>query len=146
MKVLTVRQPWASAIIQGGKTIENRVWRPSTHGRIAIHAGAQPDRDADPWVPLPPNPRDYGAVLGTVVLASAHEEHSLACAANHCAENPWAMWSVDLGLNRPVIHWILRNPEALLTPIRAKGRLGFWESPSITDLLSMPENYRKATP
>lgn len=28
MKVITVRQPWASAIIWGGKNIENRTWKP----------------------------------------------------------------------------------------------------------------------
>lgn len=43
MKALSVRQPWAWAIIYAGKNIENRSWQAVNHGlrqrgRIAIHA------------------------------------------------------------------------------------------------------------
>lgn len=141
MKILTVRQPWATAIMAGGKTIENRVWMPRQLGRIAIHAGATPDRGAPARVPMPTSPRDFGAVLGTVMLVSAHAEHSLSCHAHHCSENEWAMWGEALGIDRPVYHWMLRDPAQLLTPIPARGQLGFWESPSVSDLLNMPENY-----
>jgi hypothetical protein len=36
---LTVRQPWAHAIMQGGKNIENRSWPTQFRGTIALHAG-----------------------------------------------------------------------------------------------------------
>jgi hypothetical protein len=39
MRCLSVRQPWAWAIIHAGKTIENRTWSTSFRGRVAIHAG-----------------------------------------------------------------------------------------------------------
>jgi hypothetical protein len=39
VKALTVRQPWASLIACGAKTIETRSWRTSYRGPIAIHAG-----------------------------------------------------------------------------------------------------------
>lgn len=39
MKAITVRQPWASLIAAGVKTIETRPRRTSYRGRIAIHAG-----------------------------------------------------------------------------------------------------------
>lgn len=39
MKALTVRQPWASLIACGAKTIETRSWRTSYRGWLAIHAG-----------------------------------------------------------------------------------------------------------
>ena len=40
MRILTVRQPWAWAIIHGGKDVENRVRNIAGdyHGPIAIHA------------------------------------------------------------------------------------------------------------
>ena len=38
MKVLSVRQPWAWAIIHGGKDVENRNWYTSFRGTLAIHA------------------------------------------------------------------------------------------------------------
>lgn len=45
IKALSVRQPWAWAIIHGGKDIENRSWQAVNHGlnvrgRVAIHASA----------------------------------------------------------------------------------------------------------
>jgi hypothetical protein len=39
MKAITVRQPWAWAIINAGKDIENRTWNTNFRGRVAIRAG-----------------------------------------------------------------------------------------------------------
>ena len=38
-RVLTVRQPWASLIALGVKTIETRSWRTDYRGPLVIHAG-----------------------------------------------------------------------------------------------------------
>jgi hypothetical protein len=43
MKALTVRQPWASLIMFGGKDIENRRRPISCRGRIAVHVGKRVD-------------------------------------------------------------------------------------------------------
>jgi hypothetical protein len=40
MKALSVRQPWAWAIIAGHKRFENRTWNTTLRGRVMIHAGA----------------------------------------------------------------------------------------------------------
>ncbi len=40
MKALSIRQPWAHAILHAGKRIENRVWRPSFRGEFLIHASS----------------------------------------------------------------------------------------------------------
>jgi len=57
MKALTLRQPWASLVSLGVKTIETRSWEPpaSAIGRpLAIHAGARKPRRI--WVPLNEDP------------------------------------------------------------------------------------------
>ena len=36
---LSIRQPWAWAIINAGKNIENRDWRTGFRGPVCIHAG-----------------------------------------------------------------------------------------------------------
>lgn len=46
MKVLTIRQPWASLIIEGYKMFEFRSWKTNYRGEILIHAGQGVDRDA----------------------------------------------------------------------------------------------------
>ena len=62
MKALTIRQPWAWAIIFDGKDVENRSWNTSYRGDLAIHAGVA--YRADAWLPrgiVPPSPlrRDH---------------------------------------------------------------------------------------
>ncbi len=39
MKALSVRQPFAWAIVHGGKDVENRSWATSYRGPVLIHAG-----------------------------------------------------------------------------------------------------------
>lgn len=47
MRILTVRQPWAWAIIHGGKDVENRVRSLGPYrGLVAIHAGLSIDYEA----------------------------------------------------------------------------------------------------
>jgi hypothetical protein len=43
---LTVRQPWAWAIIAGFKSVENRRWKTAVRGRILVHAGRLDEPDA----------------------------------------------------------------------------------------------------
>jgi hypothetical protein len=42
---LSVRQPWAWAIVYGNKNIENRTWQTEYRGPVLIHAGRQLDPD-----------------------------------------------------------------------------------------------------
>ena len=42
---LSVRQPWAWALLYGGKTIENRKWTTHYRGRIWIHASERENHD-----------------------------------------------------------------------------------------------------
>lgn len=43
MKAITIRQPWASLIAAGVKTIETRSWSTKYRGPLAIHAGKHND-------------------------------------------------------------------------------------------------------
>ena len=85
MRALTVKPPWAWAIIHGGKDIENRSWRTHFRGRIAIHASKTFSRSeyeaAKRWcsakrLPLPPyEDLHKGAILGTVELVGCEKPH-----------------------------------------------------------------------
>ena len=46
MKVITIKQPWASLIAYGYKTYEFRTWKTKYRGDILIHAGKGIDKDA----------------------------------------------------------------------------------------------------
>lgn len=43
MRALSIRQPWAWAIVEGHKDIENRSWRTRQRGPLLIHASAKYD-------------------------------------------------------------------------------------------------------
>lgn len=46
MKVLTIKQPWASLIINGYKRYEFRSWYTNYRGELLIHAGKSVDKEA----------------------------------------------------------------------------------------------------
>lgn len=46
MKVLTVKQPWATLIAKGYKKYEFRTWKTKQRGEILIHAGKGEDKKA----------------------------------------------------------------------------------------------------
>ena len=69
MKVLTIKQPWATLIIQGDKRFEFRSWKTKYRGELLIHAGKGIDKEAvkrlEKYLPkeLP-----IGKILGKVTL------------------------------------------------------------------------------
>ena len=45
MKVLTLKQPWASLVANGYKVYEFRSWKTKYRGEILIHAGCGVDKE-----------------------------------------------------------------------------------------------------
>lgn len=46
MKILTLKQPWASLVANGYKIYEFRSWKTNYRGEILIHAGCGVDKEA----------------------------------------------------------------------------------------------------
>ena len=46
MKVLTIKQPWASLIVNGYKEYEFRTWKTNFRGEFLIHAGLGVNKEA----------------------------------------------------------------------------------------------------
>lgn len=143
MRILTVRQPWAWAIIHGGKDIENRVANIAGdyRGPVAIHAGLRFDYDwqsaalddamrpvrndaarraVAEYGPIVRHPWPWeeplGAIIGVVDLVDVHAgwvEGSLC--------TPWGIRYVEGGGQN---HLVLANPRPLAEPISYKGALG----------------------
>lgn len=111
VRALTVRQPWASLIIEGHKNIENRS-KPIKHrGPLVIHAGLRTEQDAlARYGHLLKNPDNLpsGAVLGTVEVID-------------CVEGSRSRWAEP-----GYYHWVLADPRPLPKPIPAEGSLGMW--------------------
>jgi hypothetical protein len=117
MKAITVKQPWVYAILYEGKDIENRSWRRSFRGWLAIHASAQPRRSAEfpRGIRVPDlDTLDYSAICGVArVVAIVPKSRS-----------KW-FWHPDDGSTN--YGWVLAGVRALNRPIPCKGSLGLWE-------------------
>lgn len=127
--MLSVRQPWAWAIIHGGKTVENRVWRGvprlTPPVPLAIHAGRTPHPEgltdprvaaairraglADVEAAMP-----LGAIVGLVSLIDMHQDRGCC--------RPWGESVID----GRVTHLVLADPRPVSEPIPCRGRLGMW--------------------
>jgi hypothetical protein len=51
---LSLKQPWATLLVHGRKSIEVRNWPTPRRGRIYIHAAAVPDSRPEAWAHVPP--------------------------------------------------------------------------------------------
>lgn len=135
MRILTVRQPWAWAIIHGEKDVENRVRNIAGdyRGPVAIHAGrsydytgrnaalsraqiAAKDRGAGgAWL------FGLGNILGVVDLWAVHRDRD---GGNCCPHRPSGGPGGSPWAERDVWHLCLSNARALSEPIPFTGALG----------------------
>lgn len=122
MKCLSVRQPWAWAIFNAGKDVENRSQRTNYRGPLVIQASAY-----HKWHEIAQDlvvvalrtgnwdmperhvlERTLGCVVGVVDLVDCVRGHS----------SPWAL--------KDQWHWLLANPRRVrLVPL--KGQLGLFD-------------------
>ena len=138
MKALTVQQPWAWAIVHGGKDVENRTQAWAYRGTLAIHAGLRGSERGlesplfrEAWLRAGHHagqalelPR--GCVIGVVDLVGAHTAHE------GCCESPWAEQSYDEHggrHRRDIVHLELSRPRPIPEPVPCRGALGLWKMP-----------------
>lgn len=144
MKALTVQQPWAWAIVHGGKDVENRTRAWSYRGPLAIHAGGRESRRGveSPLVQRAmgdamradrmPIDLVFGAIIGVVDLVDVHLAQPSDMldrpGTQACCGSPWG--EVAYQGERNLVHLELANPRPLEVPIPCKGRLGLWTPPA----------------
>ena len=140
-KAITIKQPWASLIVDGLKDIENRTWKTKFRGRVLVHSGMD-----NKWERLSISAMlteeqfnlcfdnefleqefPYGAIIGSVEIVD--------CVINH--ESIWAekikasdMLLYHIANTKPpvIYNWVLANPIKFDKPIyNVKGKLSFWD-------------------
>jgi len=127
-RALTIYQPWAWAIMEGLKPVENRKWISHHRGPLLIHAGlsmASMDRGtefiSDFEIEVPPRSRlVFGALLGVVDM--------IDCVSNHrqtkANEKKFGDWAGDEYL------FVLEEPRYFASPITYSGSQGMF---TVTD-------------
>lgn len=134
MKGITVKQPWAWAIIHGGKDVENRSQMFSYRGPLLIHAAKVDDsggygdariRALGEVGMRMPKRDDRGHVIGVVDLVDVHSASDYAA----CAGLPSGYCSRWAESGYRATHLVLRNVRCLAEPVPARGMLGLWDVP-----------------
>lgn len=129
IKALSIRQPWAWAILHAGKDIENRTWATSFRGPVCIHAAkGMTNREyldfegtygMDPRFTVPePEELPRGGIIGTAEIVGC------VCKSN----SPWffGRWG-----------FVLRNVQPVEF-IPVKGALGFFDWRKNLDAAAKP--------
>ena len=68
---LSLKQPWATLLVHGRKTVEVRSWRPTRRGRILIHAARIPDERPEAWQQVPPDLLEAARQPGGGIVGAA---------------------------------------------------------------------------
>lgn len=148
MRILTVRQPWAWAIIHAGKNVENRVRNVAGNyrGPIAIHAAKAWDKEwpedhaiadamsdwmtaHDTWGEDDKHPwnQQRGAIIGVVDLVDVHtatpDDHGQIRCSKGARYGTWGRACSDWA-DESNYHLMLTDPRPLAEPIPYKGALG----------------------
>lgn len=124
MKALTIKQPWATLIMQGDKRFEFRSWQTKYRGELLIHAGKRIDKEAIKRLSkYLPKELPLGEILGKVTLVD-------------CVKMSPKFKKMLLKENKDIYTdssfkenygWQLENVEVFKEPLEAKGRLSLWE-------------------
>ena len=121
MKALTIKQPYASLIVNGYKEYEFRTWKTNYRGKLLIHAGLT----LEP--PLLNKIESYnieytkGAIIGEVELTDCIlVDETLDKKLRKLNPNIYANNHVNM------YAWKLENIKKYDKPIYIKGKLGLW--------------------
>ena len=66
---LSLKQPWATLLVYGRKTIEVRGWPTARRGPVLIHAARVPDLRKEAWDLLPAELKEAAQLVGGIVGA-----------------------------------------------------------------------------
>lgn len=64
---LSLKQPWATLMVHGLKSIEVRRWPTTRRGKFLIHAARVPDPRAEAWRHVPPHLMEHAQLAGGIV-------------------------------------------------------------------------------
>lgn len=127
MKLLTIREPFASLIKNKVKCIETRSWKTNYRGEIYIHASKakinlKDDRVVELLGYIPDEEMQYGKIICKCNLVDCvymDEKYIKSVEKN---EKEFLCGRYEVGR----YGWILELVEVLDSPIEAKGQLGIW--------------------
>ena len=127
MRVLSIKEPWATLIKEKKKFIETRSWKTKYRGELYIHASLSKISKNDDHIKevltlIPDINMSYGYVICKCKLVDCvyMDEKFL----KEIKKNPQEYLCGEYSIGRYA--WVLEDIEVLEKKIPAKGRLGIW--------------------
>ena len=116
VRMLTIRQPWAWAIIHAGKDVENRSRNCSYRGKLLIHAGQSVDPAGVEFlehqgVEVPPEALEGGHIVGSVQVTG-------------CVSDSASAWAFPGSW-----HILVSDPAPATQVVKARGQLSMVRPP-----------------
>lgn len=122
MKVITLKQPWATLVSSGIKKYEFRSWKTNYRGKILIHAGKGVDKNAmNKFKHLKlefPSSRIVGEVEIIECIELTREENNKIINEND--------FIYGNAVNRTGYAWKLKNAREIKSEDIINGKLGIW--------------------
>lgn len=122
MKVLTIKQPWETLIINGYKRYEFRSWYTKYRGELLIHAGKSVDKEAmkrlekylDNDIPI-------GKIIGKVIITDCIK-------LDEKLKEKLLLENCDIYKNSKIgsFSWKIEDVQKFEDEIEVKGMLGLW--------------------
>lgn len=123
MKVLSIKQPWATLIMEGHKRFEFRTWQTKYRGDILIHASKTIDKKgATRLSKYIDGELEVGKILGQVTLVDCLEMND-ELAKKLAKENSDIYTSHSFSNNYA---WQLKDVKKFDELIEVNGKLGLW--------------------
>lgn len=122
MKALTIKEPWATLIIEGYKAYEFRSWKTNYRGKILIHAGMTLEKEnAEKFKNYELN-YSKGAIIGEAELTDC------IFVTKEINEELKKINPLVYGKSGHVekFAWKLENVKKYEKPVLTKGQLGLW--------------------
>lgn len=122
MKVLTIKEPWTSLIIEKYKKYEFRSWKTNYRGKMLIHAGLSVEKD------MMKRFKDYditvnpGFIIGEATLTNCIKVN------NEFSDELRKIDNIVYGRSNHSedYAWMLEDVIKYDKPIPCKGKLGLW--------------------
>lgn len=123
MKVLTIREPWASLIVNGYKKYEFRSWKTNYRGKLLIHAGLTLEKEYAKKFEMYDLNYKFGYIIGEVTLVDCilvdDEFNDILLNINPL------VYGISTHTRRYA--WKLDNFILYDKPIKCRGKLGLWD-------------------
>ena len=122
MKVLTVKEPWASLIINGYKEYEFRIWKTNYRGRILIHAGLTLEKEVSKKF------KDYNLNYGKGEIIGEATLTDCILVTDKLEDDLYKLNPLVYAKSKHsrVYAWRLEDIKVYNRRIPSKGRLGLW--------------------